>query len=77
MSNFVKFVKQEHILKLGTSVMVGMAVQRFFTDFVDNALVPLVIKDKKDRSPVITSFITLVLVIIFAYVLSKIRTPLV
>ena len=75
MSNFVKFVRQEHILKLGTSVMIGMVVQRFFTELVDNALVPLVIKDKKDRSPVINSFITLMLVIIFAYVLSKIRIP--
>ena len=77
MSNFVKFVKQEHILKLGTSVMIGMAVQRFFTELVDNTLVPLVIKDKKDRSPVLNSFITLLLVIIFAYVLSKVRIPLV
>lgn len=77
MSNFVKFVKQEHILKLGTSVMVGMAVQRFFTTFVDDVLVPFVVKDKKKHSPVINSLITLILVIVFAYLLSKMKIPLV
>ena len=77
MSNFVKFVKQEHILKLGSSVMVGMAVQRFFTAFVDDVLVPFVVKDKKEHSPVINSLITLILVIVFAYLLSKMKIPLV
>jgi large-conductance mechanosensitive channel len=77
MSNFVKFVRQEHILKLGSSVMVGLAVQRFFTDFVDGVLVPFVVKDKKEHSPVINSLVTLVLVIVFAYFLSKMKIPLV
>ena len=68
MSNFVNFLKNEHIIKLGVSFMIGYTTQDFFKSIVEH----FVNKDKlKEYDPVYVNFITLLFVIIISYFLIR------
>lgn len=71
MSEFVKFIKDEHILKLGVSFMIGYSTQNFFQSIIEHFA-------KKDevmkKDPVIVNFFTLVFVLIFSFFLTKLQS---
>ncbi len=68
MSNFVNFLKSEHIIKLGVSFMIGYTTQNLFKSIVEH----FVNNDKlKQYDPVYVNFLTLVFVLILSYFLVR------
>lgn len=70
MSNFGKFVKDEHILKLGITFLIATTTQNFFQSIIDKIAEKLKIKR---LDPIIANFITLVIALIITYLLSKVN----
>ena len=71
MSNFVSFIKSEHIIKMGISFMVGYSTQNFFRSIVEY----FVNKDNsRQYDPVYVNFITLVVVLIMSYLLVRLSS---
>ena len=67
MSNFVNFVKKEHVVKLGITFMVAYSTQNLFQSIIDKYSKKFGFED----SPVQKNFITLVVALVFSYILSK------
>lgn len=72
MSNFVKFIKDEHIIKLGVSFMIGYSTQNLFQSLIEH-FTKNVNQDKK-TNPVLVNFFTLVFVLVFSYFLTKFQS---
>ena len=71
MSNFVSFLKSEHIIKMGVSFMIGYTTKDLFKSIVEH----VVNKDKlKKYDPVIVNFITLIFVLIISYFLVRLSS---
>lgn len=70
MSNFINFLKSEHIVKLGISFMIGYSTQNFFKSVVEHFVDKS--KFQKDIDPLYVNLITLIFVLIFSYFLSKV-----
>ena len=71
MSDFVKFLKSEHILKMGVSFMIGYSTQNFFQTIIETAVKR---DDFKTTDPLLVNFLTLIFVLVFSYFLSKLDT---
>ena len=69
MSNFVNFLKSEHILKLGVSFMIGYSTQNFFQSIIEKFVKR---DDFKTKDPLLVNFLTLIFVLVFSYFLSKV-----
>ena len=69
MSNFVSFVKNEHILKLGITFLIATTTQHFFQSVIDK-ITDLLNLDRLE--PIIMNLLNLFIVLVITYLLSKV-----
>jgi uncharacterized protein YacL len=69
MSNFVTFVKEENILKLGITFLIATTTQNFFQSLIDKITDTLKINRLE---PMVMNLLNLFIALVITYFLSKI-----
>ena len=67
MSNFVNFVKKEHVVKLGITFMIAYSTQNLLKSIIEHYSKKFGFEDK----PIYKNFVTVIFVLVFSYILSK------
>ena len=69
MSNFVSFVKNENILKLGITFLIATTTQHFFQSVIDK-ITDMLNVDRLE--PIIMNLLNLFIALVITYFLSKV-----